>query len=274
MSQGLAFIDRQPTSYEVERLRLLLSTFCDGSGMNDGGSMPGWRDVERSVAEALKGRASENKDVFDVILNYTSTQDVGLSIKSKNLAGREAIDKLACGGRCYMELANSPAKFWQKLAQIGLTESDYRSKKSAPKFGAAVISTVNSWHIEAASEYEKASGRRLNLNSSLYLTLSSGRGKGSAGPVYQWHSFPLSFPQGIRWEFKSEKCLSGYDPANPNEVLFDWYGLSGGQLKYYPKGISALFSSPQFSLERTSQISLEEKAARCFPELWGKINRS
>jgi hypothetical protein len=274
VANGLAFIDRQPTSSEVERLRLILSTFCDGSGMNDGGTMPGWRDVERTVAAALDGRASENKDVFDVILRYTSQEDVGLSIKCKNLAGRDALDKLASGGRCYMELANSPAKFWQKLSEIGLTESDYRSGKNAQKFGAAVISTVHSWHIEAASGHEKSTGRRLNLHSSLYLALSSGRVKGSEDHMYQWHSFSLSFPQGIRWEFKSEKCLSGYDPAEPKKVIFDWYGLSGGQLKYYPKGVDALFSSPPFTLERTGQVSLAEKAARYFPGQWNKINRS
>jgi len=274
VGNGHAFIDRQPTEAEVERLRLILSTFCDGSGMNEGGSMPGWRDVERTVAAALDGRAPENKDVFDVIIVYAGEEDVGLSIKCKSLAGMDVLQKLAIGGRCYMELANSPAKFWHQLAAIGLTEADYRARKNAQKFGAAVVATVNSWHTEAAEAHNKTTGRRLNLSSSSYLTLSSGRDKATNSQMYQWHSFPLVFPRGIRWEFKSEKCLSGYDPDEPKKVLFDWYGLSGGQLKYYPKGISATFASPLFSLEKPNQVSLAEKAARYFPGQWKKIIRN
>ncbi len=274
MANRYAFIDRQPTGAEVERLRLILSTFCDGSGMNDGGSMPGWRDVERTVAAAFAGRAPENKDVFDVILTYNGETDVGLSIKCKNLTGLDTIQKLATGGRCYMELANSPAKFWHQLSAIGLTEADYRSRRNAGKFGAAIIATVNSWHVEAAETHKKATGRTLNLSSSSYLTLSSGRSRGINKPIYQWHSFPLVFPRGVRWEFKSEKCLSGSDPDEPQKVLFDWYGLSGGQLKYYPKGILATFASPLFTLEKPDQISLVEKAARCFPAQWKKVIRN
>lgn len=236
--------------------------------------MPGWRDVERTVAAALDGRASENKDVFDVVLACARKEDVGLSIKCKNLTGTNAIQKLAIGGRCYLELANSPAKFWHQLSAIDLTEADYRARQNAARFGAAVIATVNSWHAEAAEAHKKATGRTLNLNLSSYLTLSSGRSKGVDAQIYQWHSFPLVFPQGIRWEFKSEKCLSGYDPDAPKEVLFDWYGLSGGQLKYYPKAISAKFISQLFYLEKPGQVSLAEKAARYFPEKWKAITRN
>ena len=64
----LPFVDRAPTDSEVERIRLVLSTFQDGTGMNDGGRRPGWRDFERAVAVVLNADAPESKFVFDVLL--------------------------------------------------------------------------------------------------------------------------------------------------------------------------------------------------------------
>ena len=62
------------TEQEVEKIRLLLSVYQDGSGMlalDNGLSIPGWRDFERAVAAALggkppKGEGQEGKNVFDV----------------------------------------------------------------------------------------------------------------------------------------------------------------------------------------------------------------
>lgn len=49
---------------EVEKLRLILSTYQDGTGMlaaSDGLTLPGWRDFERAVAATLGGIARESK---------------------------------------------------------------------------------------------------------------------------------------------------------------------------------------------------------------------
>ena len=57
---ALAFVQRHPTAGELERLRLILSTYQDGSGMlvlKDGTTIPGWRDFERAVAIAFGGQA-------------------------------------------------------------------------------------------------------------------------------------------------------------------------------------------------------------------------
>lgn len=57
---SLPFVDRPPTTGEVEKIRLLLSAYQDGTGMlaaENGRTLPGWRGFERSVAMALTGRA-------------------------------------------------------------------------------------------------------------------------------------------------------------------------------------------------------------------------
>jgi hypothetical protein len=81
----------------------------------------------------------------------------------------------------------------------------------------------------------------------------------------------LDFPTGIQWQYSSEKCLRGYDPSFPNEAIFDWYALSGGQLKYYPKARFAKFRSPIFMLSKPSdQLTISKKAELYFPDHWAK----
>lgn len=69
---SIAFVHRAPNDIELTRLRLLLSTFQDGTGMlavdNNLATLPGWRDFERAVALTFGGVPSENKDVMDVRL--------------------------------------------------------------------------------------------------------------------------------------------------------------------------------------------------------------
>src|SRR5690348_17258987 len=59
-----------PTPPQIEKLRLILSTYQDGTGMliSNGRNLPGWRDFERAVAIAFNGKAQESKHVFDVIV--------------------------------------------------------------------------------------------------------------------------------------------------------------------------------------------------------------
>ncbi len=45
------FVTRNPTDKEIEKFRLILSTYQDGSGMlkRKDRTLPGWRDFERSI---------------------------------------------------------------------------------------------------------------------------------------------------------------------------------------------------------------------------------
>ena len=274
---ALSFISRAPSAQEVDVLKLLLSTFCDGGGglATPTGSLPDWRQIERVVAAMFKSRAGENKGVFDVIVlsDAVGGGDFGLSVKSKELKRSTALADLATGGRVYMELSNSPAKFWDALKAKGIAEADFRARREPDLVGNTVIETVQAWHREAATAYGRQPARRtLDLAQSAYLVFSY-RKRESALPEYQVHSFALDFPAGIRWRYKSDNCLSGEDPGHPDEDLFDWYAVSGGQLKYYPRAARARFSSEIFTLVPPKQVSLLEKAAMCFPEEWKKVAR-
>jgi hypothetical protein len=116
---SLPFVDRPPTPGEAEKIRLLLSTYQDGTGMltlKDSrgrplpGTFPGWRDFERSVALALTGTASESKEIFDVVLARPGALDsdpkYGLSCKM-----RSELNRVGRDGRATIEVSNSAGKF-------------------------------------------------------------------------------------------------------------------------------------------------------------------
>lgn len=271
---AVAFVNRPPTQQEIERWRLIMSTFNDGSGQErdaHGSTRLGWRDIERVAAVMLGGDGGEDKQIFDVLVSdpAQATRYYGISVKSKELARRSAIGDLSSDGRVYMELCNSPAKLWAPLKQQGITEADFTAGRHADQIGQQVLATVESWDSTFAQEFNAANpGKTLSLSDSIYLTVSYNKAKFTQQREYQIHSFQLHFPKNIEWEYSSARCLRGYDPAHPNEALFDWYGLSGGQLKYYPRASAAKYASTRFSLIEPRIMSLEEKAGRYFPERW------
>ena len=120
------FADRVPTKGELEKLRLILSTYQDGTGMLNlkGRNLPGWRDFERAVALAFDGEAQESKAVFDVLLT-----DVKTGVKS-GLSGtcRDTLRETRKTGQATIEVSNSAGVFWSKLKQHGLDEQSYYSK--------------------------------------------------------------------------------------------------------------------------------------------------
>ena len=239
-----------------------MSTFTDGSGQegsSDGTARPGWRDLERIVAAWLGGSAPQNKGIFDVIVESPGKPEelYGISVKSKKLSKRGFKDLLN-GGRVYMELCNSPAKLWEPLSALGIGESDFRKERRASEIGNSILATVHDW-------YENSKITNLNVAKSAHLAISYFTKPGVI-PIFQLHSFDLGFPKGVEWRYKSDRCLSGFDPTAPDEVLFDWYALSGGQLKFYPSTAQARFSSPQFPLISLSSCTIDEKAR----SMWSK----
>ena len=76
--------DRPMNSDEVERMRLVLSTFRDGSGQfvkSIGGYMPGYLDFERATALVCGGDTSEDKGIFDVAVPVPGGLPFGVSCK-------------------------------------------------------------------------------------------------------------------------------------------------------------------------------------------------
>lgn len=256
------FAHRDPTDGELEMFRLLLSTFQDGSGQLtvSSGTLPGWRDFERTIAELTGGIAPENKGIFDVLVPDADPpkQYVGLSGKM-----RKELRRLDRDGRVTIELSNSARKMWEALGEHGITTSDYMQR--AREVGLALVNLVKQWHI-AASTYRTLP---VDIDRSSYLALMwDARTAG-----YQLFKFPLSLPDpsGLNWYFTTtgKGHLNGDDSSGGR--VFEWYGESGGQLKYYPLSTSATWKSSVFSLESVPMEAskpLSDKAQAYFPDLW------
>lgn len=259
-----AFVDRPPTEREVERLRLILSTYQDGMGMlqvENGMTLPGWRDFERAIALTFNGEAQESKSIFDVLLSDEGKPDVkyGLSCKM-----RRELNKIERTGRVSLELSNSAGQFWDYLKTKGIDQTSYRDRPL--EVGVSLIEVVESWHHAISIERDGI----VDLTKSSYLVLSWNQAR-----YYQLHQFPLTMPNPyhLHWQFPTKKGgdigrrLVGDDDSS---ALFEWYGESGGQLKYYPLANTAIWASPIFQLEPLPDIEygILNKAAAYFPEKW------
>jgi hypothetical protein len=262
---SLAFIDRKPSTQEIQKLRLILSIFQDGTGQlatKDNKTLPGWRDFERAVALTFGGIAQESKAVFDVLIPDPNKPGInyGLSCKMRGL-----LTDLDRTGRATIELSNSAGKFWQALNAAGLRQDNYRL--DADSVGRTLLDLVRSWH-EAVSIFNHGN---VDLRKSYYLVLSWNKQLGD----YQLHQFPLQLlDHGLKWCFPAEEAhLRGDDETGK---LYEWYGESGGQLKYYPPVSAAIWTSDRFKLEPlpTGNVlnGLVAKAMTYFPRLWSEIN--
>lgn len=270
---SLALVDRDPTSDEFEAFRLVLSVYQDGSGgqqhhSTDELTLPGWRDFERAVAFVFGGKAprgKEGKNVFDIWIPDPDRPSVNFGLSCKM---RREWDKLQKTHRVTMELSNSAKKFWQRLSHQGITTANYTSHPS--EVGDALITMVKEWH---QAESVTNPGGTVDLGKSSYLVLSWSR----AG-TYQLHRFRLELPDPstLRWYFpinpktgKVAAHLNGDTPLGGR--LFEWYGESGGQLKYYPLERDAVWMSSPFRLEPLPpsqvQYGLYLRATTYFPQV-------
>lgn len=262
--QGLPFVDRLPTASEIEKIRLILSTFQDGTGMNEGGKKPGWRDFERAVAAALGGEAQESKYVFDVLLTDSEKPEIqyGLSCKMGN-----QLDRVTRQGRAFMELSNSAKKFWDYLHLKGINQTNFKDKPA--EVGAALIELVKSWHLQESL----LQGGHIDIQKSSYLVLAYN----NMG-WYQLYQFPLELPDAhqLHWYYpirtgKQEMIVGNLRADDSEGMIFEWYGQSGGQLKYYPPVTNSVWSSGRFQLEPLSnnvEDGLIAKVKMYFPSQW------
>ena len=256
---------------DVEKIRLILSTYQDGAGMlalTTGLTLPGWRDFERAVALALGGEAQESKYIFDVLLPIPDKKTKrGISCKM-----RRELNRLDRDGRVTIEISNSAGKFWNYLNLQGINQTNYKERSA--EVGRALIHLIEKSYDTANLEY----GGIVDLSTSYYLVLSWNK-----QGWYQLHQFSLTIPNSdqINWYFPTinntsetiARRLNGDDSAG---TLFEWYGESGGQLKYYPLAKDAIWASERFQLEplrENTEYGILGKVATYFPELWAKACR-
>lgn len=266
----LAFIDRHPNANEIERFRLVLSTYQDGSGqqaMKDGRTIPGWRDFERSVALVFGGKAIENKYIFDVLIPDPKRKSVFFGLSCKMRGTLNVTQKI---GRVVLELSNSSGKFWDRLGSIGIHQGNYREKPV--QVARELLKQEKEWHESVGLER----GEKIDLKRSYYLALSWNK-----SGEYQLFKFPLTLPdpEMLSWDFpvneKRGKRNNGRRLRGSDErgTVLEWYGESGGQLKYYPMVSSALWKSKIFNLEPLplgweQKHGITKKAKDYFPEKW------
>jgi hypothetical protein len=184
---------------------------------------------------------------------------------------RRELNRIDRDGRVTLELSNSAGKFWDYLSTKGIHQGNY--KKHPKEVGVALVELVEQWHQEVTIEQ----GGDVDLSGSSYLTLSWNK-----TGWYQLHQFPLRLPNPhkLKWYFPpsakkgartTARRLNGDDPSG---TLIEWYGESGGQLKYYPFAKTAIWSSDRFKLEplRNIEHGILTKVAAYFPDLWAAAN--
>jgi hypothetical protein len=271
---SLIFVDRPPTDRELERLRLILSTFQDGTGMlapskDRPYTLPGWRDFERACALAFGGKAVESKFFVDVIFPLSPDPDLFYGVQCKM---RGELRKLDRDSRIYVEVTNAARELWSYLSTKGITERNYRSQPELA--GNSLIEAVEA--IERSGSQQYPAGP-IDLSRSYYLVLLWSE----RDELYQLFQLPLrlSKPNDLVWRCHVSTRRDSTETTRlvgetPEGVLYEWYGESGGQFKYYPPAGEAIWKSHRFRLEPLPgnvEQGIIAKAAAYFPELWKQV---
>ncbi|WP_161895957.1 hypothetical protein [Gordonia spumicola] len=267
MNNTRAVRDRELNPTEIERMRLLLSTFRDGSGQrvkNVDGSMPDYLGFERVTAIVLGGTTNESKHIFDVVApGGPDRLPWGVSCKMAS----EASAKSNCW---FMELSNSAKYLTAAIENRGV---DWRT--SPEKAGPILVGTVKSWH--------EAVRREFDVDASKYLLLTHDK----AWREFQIISFGMDIvhavdPAAIDWRVEGKNAeegdpssVAGYIDTDSGPLrLWQWYARSGGQLKFYPPKGWEEWSSVRFELEVAPVHDLQAKAEEYWPNLWGELDRA
>jgi hypothetical protein len=257
--EGQPVKDRPMTPDEVERLRLILSTFRDGSGQflkKIKAYMPDYLDFERATAEVCGGKTSEDKGVFDVAVPVRGGKQFGISCKMATEQGSKFESS-------FMELSNSHKKFEDAFAR---NRVEWRSQPELA--GPVIVDLVMSWHQACSDRYD--------LDSSKYLVLSHDT---------NWTEFRLlCYGLDLAWpdpraevEWVNEgndgndgpSTLCGYiTDGSRRHRLWQLYQNSGGQLKYYPLLDWAEWVTEPFKLELPDIRGLRHKVEEYFPGRW------
>lgn len=245
------------TSGEFERLRLVLSSFQDGSGWERSsfGTVAGFRQFERALAEVVKGTADENKALFDVVASRLiatgKSVRIGYSCKLKR-----ALELLDSSDLVYIEVSNAVSQFDKHLLHHGFAKGDYISNPT--KAGPVILDWIKKLHLADAA------ARSLDLLNSSYFVL-----------LYNKNATEFRLCEVPADVFLSNKGLSWIAGGNHIKGYFsgtkviEYYG-NAGQLKFYVPKALCTWISPQFQLEKlpVGAKTLFDRADEMFPSAW------
>ncbi len=251
--------DRELNDDEFERLRLLLSTFRDGSGQYLSKLkmyMPDYLAFERATAFVCRGETTENKGIFDVLVPSQKKSELPFGISCK-MATAQPKDR-----SWFMEMSNSAKKFHDAFDAAGVVWT-----RNPALAGQVLVDLVASWHENVRAAVDVARSK--------YLLLVHDK---------QWKKFRIVCldldlrradpATDVRWvaEGKGVKksSIAGYiDIGGGKERrLWQFYANSGGQLKYYPPVEWAEWTTELFELEEPSVRGPRDKVDEYWPGLW------
>lgn len=254
--------DRPFTTDEVEQVRLLLSTFRDGSGQRlkvAGGYMPDYLAFERVTAAVLGGDTNEDKGIFDVAVPRPRASQWGVSCK---MTAKQPVKNKTW----FMELSNSAKKLTDAQEELGI---DWRTHPELA--GPNLIETVRSWHDAVRDFYD--------VDASKYLLITHDR----SWKTFQMACFDIDAIESdlagdIEWvveggSARNPSSVAGYiehpDPSieKPHR-LWQWFARSGGQLKFYPPLGWEEWKTEPFELETCQVKDLKAKVDEYWPGAW------
>lgn len=266
-----AFLTRSPNPAELTLLKKYLASYRDGSGNlrePDGSSRAEFRQIERCFAELLHGTTTENKAFYDFVVQSNENGGIavrGASIKSKEHENLNSYDAQNATIRSYLELSNSSAKDWTMCRDRGLSDQIFREGNQAEEFGQAILDRQKIERQTSQVTYLNSipgANKSFVERDCVYISLLYSpmvRGERS----YLVSSFHAVLPEPASWSFKGRRLVG---KAADGSVLYEWYGLSGGQLKYYPKIADRLHGTELFTLAdyKPAIETLRAKVSRLF----------
>lgn len=292
------FINGQmPTSDDVERLKLLLSTFTDGSGENGEGDLPGGFNFERVAAEWLNGiHIPGTKHIYDVVVKENG-RTYGYSCKMRNTLN----DAEGRHGDCTIEVSNASAAFTAIARKHGVSieNIEQTSPETLKLVGEEIIGHIEGLHHNATARdgttYESGS---IMLHLAWSDPKTPRATKKNPNPeaipskyklfVFDKHiATPAELPELVWSPRMGEKdgqlraTLIGQrkttvtdQEGKTTEVLVravEIYLYSGGHVKYYPRATDAIWTSGEpFDLRQAPRQKhvLSAKAHGYWPEEW------
>jgi hypothetical protein len=268
---SLPFIDRPPTEQEIERFRLILSTYQDSPSLGEFGerriSNPDLRDFVRTVAAVFGGKGFAHNDKsrgsgFYIILDSEmNSPDLVLSCHmfdarpshekdDWNLigpSGRYNTKRYRNRLRISMHHVSSSLEDYV-ISRLGRPLQEFpldQLNKLAPQIGQQFVTLATNYY--GTESIRSVSGDE-GIGKSYRLILMI-----TEKEQYQLFQFPLTFPnpEKLTWYFTKFGILCA---DNDYGRVFEWTPRIGPMAWYFLPFEEALWSSPLFQLEPLASL--------------------